>query len=184
MKIDDPTGSGEDVLGAYARRIVGQEPDEWPDALLMLGDQVYADETSPATRAFIASRRDPKQPPYEQVADFEEYTQLYAEAWGDPDARWLLSVIPSSMMFDDHDVVDDWNTSRAWRRDMGATTWWRERIIGALMSYWIYQHLGNLSATELRSNDLSPRSTKRATPRRSCERSPWAPIARPMADQV
>ena len=123
----------------------------------MLGDQVYADETSPETRAFIASRRDPRQPPYEQVADFEEYTRLYAEAWGDPDARWLLSVIPSSMMFDDHDVVDDWNTSRSWRREMGATTWWRERITGALMSYWIYQHLGNLSATELRSNDLLAR---------------------------
>ena len=96
------------------------------------------------------SRRDPRQPPYDQVADFEEYTRLYAEAWGDPDARWLLSVIPSSMMFDDHDVVDDWNTSRSWRREMGATSWWRERITGALMSYWIYQHLGNLSATELR----------------------------------
>ena len=61
------------------------------------------------------------------------------------------------MMFDDHDVVDDWNTSRSWRREMGATTWWRERIVGALMSYWIYQHLGNLSATELRSNDLLAR---------------------------
>ena len=83
--------------------------------------------------------------------------RLYAEAWGDPDARWLLSVIPSSMMFDDHDVVDDWNTSRSWRREMGATSWWRERITGALMSYWIYQHLGNMSATELRSNDLLAR---------------------------
>jgi hypothetical protein len=154
VRVKDPTGSGEDVLGAYARRIIGQAPDDWPDALLMLGDQVYADETSPATRAFIASRRDPRQPPYEQVADFEEYTRLYAEAWGDPDARWLLSVIPSSMMFDDHDVVDDWNTSRSWRREMGATGWWRERIVGALMSYWIYQHLGNQSATELRANDL------------------------------
>jgi PhoD-like phosphatase len=154
VKVHDPTGSGDDVLGAYARRIVGQDPDAWPDALLMLGDQVYADETSPATRAFIASRRDPRQPPYEQVADFEEYTRLYAEAWGDPDTRWLLSVIPSSMMFDDHDVIDDWNTSRLWRREMGATSWWRDRIVGALMSYWIYQHLGNQSATELGANDL------------------------------
>ena len=66
-------------------------------------------------------------------------------------------------MFDDHDVVDDWNTSRAWRRDMRATTWWRERITGALMSYWIYQHLGNLSATELRSNDLLAQVYERAT---------------------
>ena len=35
------------------------EPRErWPDVLLMIGDQVYADEVSPATRAFIESRRD------------------------------------------------------------------------------------------------------------------------------
>jgi hypothetical protein len=154
VRINDPTGSGEDVLGAYARRIVGLAPDDWPDALLMLGDQVYADETSATTREFIASRRDPHQPPYEQVADFEEYTRLYAEAWSDPDTRWLLSVIPSSMIFDDHDVVDDWNTSRSWRTEMGATSWWRERIVGALMSYWIYQHLGNLAPAELAANDV------------------------------
>jgi hypothetical protein len=154
VRVNDPTGSGEDVLGAYARRIVHLDPDDWPDALLMLGDQVYADETSPKTRAFIASRRDPRQPPYDQVADFEEYTRLYEESWMDPDTRWLLSVIPSSMIFDDHDVVDDWNTSRSWRREMAATGWWRERIIGALTSYWIYQHLGNLSPAELASNTL------------------------------
>ena len=154
VRINDPTGSGEDVLGAYARRMVGLAPDDWPDALLMLGDQVYADETSAATREFIASRRDPREPPYEQVADFEEYTRLYAEAWTDPDTRWLLSVIPSSMIFDDHDVVDDWNTSRSWRTEMGATSWWRERIVGALTSYWIYQHLGNLAPAELAANDV------------------------------
>ena len=48
------------------------------------------------------------------------------------------------MIFDDHDVRDDWNTSAAWRRDMQATDWWQERIVGALSSYWVYQHLGNL----------------------------------------
>src|SRR4029078_769799 len=44
---------------------------------------------------------------------------------------------------------DDWNTSAAWRRDMQRTTWWEERITGALMSYWIYQRLGNLSPAGL-----------------------------------
>jgi hypothetical protein len=53
------------------------------------------------------------------------------------------------MIFDDHDVHDDWNTSRAWRTQLQATGWWQERIIGALMSYWVYQHIGNLSPDEL-----------------------------------
>ena len=50
--------------------------------------------------------------------------------WADPEVRWLLSTVPTSMIFDDHDVRDDWNTSRLWRRDMQQTPWWQERIIG------------------------------------------------------
>jgi hypothetical protein len=154
VKVKDPTGSGQDVLGAYARRMVGLDPADWPQALLMLGDQVYADETSDPIRAFIQSRRDTSQPPFEQVADFEEYTRLYAEAWGDPDVRWLLSTMPSSMIFDDHDVLDDWNTSAAWRAEMLATSWWADRISGAFMSYWIYQHLGNLAPEALAQDPM------------------------------
>ena len=66
--------------------------------LLLLGDQVYADEVSPETLAFIRKRRDVRKPPGEEVADFEEYTRLYRESWEDPhdplaaldglDARW------------------------------------------------------------------------------------------------
>ena len=51
------------------------------DALILLGDQVYADEVSPEVREFIRSRRDPEVPPGETVADFEEYTRLYRESW-------------------------------------------------------------------------------------------------------
>ncbi|HYL40369.1 MAG TPA: hypothetical protein VET90_03580, partial [Candidatus Binatus sp.] len=61
----------------------------------------------------------------------------------------LLSTLPTSMIFDDHEVRDDWNTSHAWRLDMQRTSWWEERITGALMSYWLYQHLGNLSPAAL-----------------------------------
>jgi hypothetical protein len=32
--------------------------------------------------------------------------------------------------------------------------WWPERIIGGLSSYWVYQHLGNLSPAELAENEL------------------------------
>ena len=43
-----------------------------------------------------------------------------------------MSCVPTAMIFDDHDVRDDWNTSAAWRDEMRATTWWRTRIrVGA-----------------------------------------------------
>jgi hypothetical protein len=146
-------GLDPDVLDAYAIRMASQAHEEWPDAFLMIGDQVYADETSPRVQAFIRARRDVSRDPKLEVADFEEYTQLYYESWGEPNIRWLLSTLPCSMMFDDHDVRDDWNTSHAWRLEMQATDWWEERITGALMSYWLYQHLGNLSPAGLAADE-------------------------------
>jgi hypothetical protein len=143
-----------DALEAFARRLSRLPDERWPDALVMLGDQVYADETSAATKRRIRAKRDITSPPKAEVADFEEYTWLYQESWTDPGIRWLLSTLPSSMIFDDHDVRDDWNTSALWRRDMQATNWWEERIIGALSSYWVYQHLGNLAPQDLAENAL------------------------------
>jgi hypothetical protein len=156
-KDDHPDGREVDALRALAHRMRGQDPNEWPEALIMLGDQVYADEVSPDVLEFIRSRRDPEVPPGEEVADFEEYTRLYWESWGEPYMRWLLSTVPSSMIFDDHDVHDDWNTSRTWVTDIRAKGWWDERIVGGFMSYWLYQHLGNLSPRELAGLDLLDR---------------------------
>jgi hypothetical protein len=149
-----------DALMVLGRELAARDEASWPDALLMLGDQVYADETTPHTQARIRQRRDITAGPGEQVADFEEYTWLYAESWTDPDVRWLMSVLPSSMIFDDHDVRDDWNTSRSWRTQMQRADWWNERIIGALSSYWVYQHLGNMSPDDLADNDLYQRVRK------------------------
>ncbi len=145
---DDSAGVGIDALWAYSRQLQAGD-EEWPDALLLLGDQVYADDVPPETAAFIQARRDVAEPPGIDVADFEEYTRLYRESWSDPDIRWLLSTVPSTMVFDDHDVNDDWNISQAWVDEMRRLPWWNERVVGAFMSYWLYQHLGNLSPPEI-----------------------------------
>ncbi|MFD7303368.1 alkaline phosphatase D family protein [Streptomyces pharetrae] len=156
-----PTGEGReqdpvgpDALDTFATRLAADPDTERPDVLLLLGDQVYADETSPDTRRWLAGRRDLDEPPGSGVADYEEYTRLYYESWLDPQVRWLLSTVPSCMIFDDHDVIDDWNTSAAWLADMRATSWWRERLLSGLMSYWVYQHIGNLSPAELAEDPL------------------------------
>jgi hypothetical protein len=151
---DKEHGREIDALYALAFRLRGLPRDEWPDLLLMIGDQVYVDEDAPTTREFIRSRRDTSRAPFEEVADFEEYTRLYWETWGEPVIRWLLSTIPSAMMFDDHDTHDDWNTSESWCAEMERQPWWRERIEGALVSYWIYQHIGNLSPEEIERRGL------------------------------
>lgn len=146
-KPDEPrqaSALGIDALDAYATRLAGTPPREWPDALLLLGDQVYADNPTPQTRRWLASRRDLRRPPGHEAADFAEYVHLYIESWSDEELRWLLSTVPTAMIFDDHDIRDDWNTSATWRSKLTSQRWWPERIRGGLASYWIYQHAGNL----------------------------------------
>ena len=151
---------GVDALRAYALFMAGQtasssdDDERWPDLVLFLGDQVYADETSPEMREFIENRRDPEQAPWWELKDFEEYAHLYSLAWRDPANRWLLSTLPSAMIFDDHDIRDDWNTSWSWKQMMNATDWWHDRIVGGLGSYWVYQHLGNLAPEDRATDEL------------------------------
>ncbi len=146
---DDDDGYQIDALYALALRMLSDGENRRPHLLLLLGDQVYADELPPGMEDFIRARRNGSDAPMDQVADFEEFTQLYACAWSDPTIRWLLSTVSTAMIFDDHDVNDDWNISESWVAEMRRLPWWHERIVGAFVSYWIYQHVGNLSPDEL-----------------------------------
>ena len=165
----DSTGNashGVDALRAYALRMAGitdgahpDDPDpggdvRWPDLVLFLGDQVYADETTPEMWSFIDARRDIDEPPGIELKDYEEYAHLYRLAWTNPANRWLLSTVPSAMIFDDHDIRDDWNASHAWQDEMRATSWWHDRIVGGLAAYWVYQHLGNLTSEEREQDEI------------------------------
>jgi phosphodiesterase/alkaline phosphatase D-like protein len=146
---------GPDALVALARRIMADDG-EPPDALLFVGDQVYADEPSDPMRERLreAHDRDPTSHPdiRDEVQNFEEYTWLYAESWTVPEVRWLLSTVPTCMILDDHDLRDDWNSSWSWRQETSRLPWWRDRAVGGLASYWVYQHLGNLSPRELEAD--------------------------------
>ena len=138
--------------------MLSQPPDQWPDVALFVGDQVYADDSSPKAAERIEARRkaDPSiaQPPDDVVADFEEYTWLYREAWAGSLERWFFSVVPTAMLFDDHDMIDDWNISDLWVDEIRSEPWWQEHIIGGLVSYWVYQHLGNLSPDEIEQEGM------------------------------
>jgi len=146
---------GVDALRTLALALRDDPEVPWPDLLLLLGDQVYADSTPHGElEEFMAARRSLDEPPGREIKDFVEYAELYRLAWSEPVIRWVLSTVPSAMIFDDHDIRDDWNTSWSWRRSIRATTWWQERIVSGLGSYWVHQHLGNLSPTELGQEPL------------------------------
>jgi hypothetical protein len=143
-----------DALRVLAREMTRTERDRWPEFLFLLGDQVYVDEGSPRTREKIRRRRGTDTPPGEEVIDFEEYSWLYEEAWSDPLIRWLFSTVSVAMQWDDHDMSDDWNISRSWLEEMRRKSWWHGRATAGIMSYWIYQHLGNLAPRTLDEDDL------------------------------
>jgi len=151
---EDERARETDALYALAARMRSEPNDRWPHLLLMLGDQVYADEVSPETARYLERMRDTDQPPGERIANFEEYTRLYQEAWSEPTLRWLLSTVSTAMIFDDHDVHDDWNISEAWVEEMRALDWWDGHIESAFMSYWLYQHIGNLGPEDQSDDDL------------------------------
>ena len=160
LDADGLAAFGPDALVELAERMraapASALPDLLPDLMLMVGDQVYADRPTAAVAALLepgavadagAERRS-------ETSTFEEYSWLYAESWGPEPVRWLLSTVPTAMVLDDHDLRDDWNTSAAWREEVTTQPWWRSRVQGAFGSYWVYQHLGNLSPAELAASPL------------------------------
>ena len=83
---------GVDALRSLAVALRDDPRAEWPDLLLLLGDQVYADTTPhPELEEFMRARRSLDEPPGEEIKDFVEYAELYRLAWSDEVIRWALS---------------------------------------------------------------------------------------------
>lgn len=57
--------------------------------------------------------------------------------------RRLLANIPSLMIFDDHEVTDDWNLRGAWQAAVRAKPLGRRIVRNALAAYAVFQHWGN-----------------------------------------
>ncbi|HXH56930.1 alkaline phosphatase D family protein [Iamia sp.] len=149
----DERGMGVDALDALARRLARGETDDRPDLLALLGDQIYADAVVDGHGE--RPDRGPDGAPPRSVADLDGYVEVYHRTWSTPHVRWLLSTVPSTMVFDDHDIVDDWNLSAAWLARIARQPWWDDRISGGLVSYWIYQHWGNLPPSALADDPVS-----------------------------
>lgn len=57
--------------------------------------------------------------------------------------RRALAHIPSYMIFDDHDITDDWNLTRGWEEAAYEHPFSRRIIGNALIGYYLCQGLGN-----------------------------------------
>ncbi len=111
--------------------------------LLMLGDQIYADEWKHNGLGKVALTRD-------------DYRRVYSYVWSDHDMREMLAKIPVFMTLDDHEVDNDWHWEDT-AREHALVPWYtrlirwlggrpieerripRQRIRGALQAYWEHQ---------------------------------------------
>lgn len=60
-----------------------------------------------------------------------------------PEVRRVLAHLPVAMIFDDHDITDDWNMSREWE-EVAYGHPFSKRVIGnALLGYLVHQAWGN-----------------------------------------
>ena len=59
------------------------------------------------------------------------------------DVRRLLANIPTYMIFDDHDVTDDWNITGDWYDKVRTSPMGRRIVSNALAAYWCFQAWGN-----------------------------------------
>ncbi|GEM_PF-681200 len=66
-----------------------------PRFMLMIGDQIYADQYPLNGIPKVAT----------SLAD---YRAVYNHTWADPEMRKLMAILPAYMALDDHEVDDDW----------------------------------------------------------------------------
>ena len=151
---EHPNGRGVDALRTYALELIEAPPRQWPDLLLMLGDQIYSDDLSPKLQEITRAARGGQGRIADELVTFEEFARAYAEAWTEPVVRWLLSTVPTAMVFDDHEIRSGWRTSQTSLDAMREEDRHDERLASGLTAYWLYQHLGNLSPEQLRADEL------------------------------
>lgn len=78
------------------------------------------------------------------LALYETERQAIAAFAADlPAVRRLLAHLPVAMIFDDHDITDDWNLSREWEEIAYAHPFSRRVIGNALLGYLLNQAWGN-----------------------------------------
>ncbi|KLV05108.1 isoleucyl-tRNA synthetase [Photobacterium aquae] len=73
----------------------------------------------------------------------EEKIEIDNFVAGLPQVQRLMAHIPTYMIFDDHDITDDWNLTVGWERAAYGNPFSRRIIGNGLIAYWLCQGWGN-----------------------------------------
>ncbi|WP_148699867.1 hypothetical protein [Candidatus Nitrososphaera evergladensis] len=140
-KISDiAPGTRQKLVEKYAGFTSGQAENH----LLAFGEfaamymLAWNEENWPVEFPDIASIPDNRQEKYrDQIKHLEEARRDLAAV------RRVLANIPTYMIFDDHDVTDDWNITREWHDNAKYSKCGKQVIANALLAYWVFQGWGN-----------------------------------------
>lgn len=64
-----------------------------------------------------------------------------------PQVRRVLANTPTYMIFDDHDITDDWNISQEWKENVWCEPLGKQVIVNGLSAYFLFQGWGNDPST-------------------------------------
>jgi hypothetical protein len=73
----------------------------------------------------------------------EQVRQLEITRQDLPAVRRLLANIPTYMIFDDHEITDDWNITREWHENVRSSKCGKQVVANGLAAYWAFQGWGN-----------------------------------------
>jgi hypothetical protein len=143
-----------------ARKLEGNAVETLPAGLKLPGRgqrQKFVTDWASFTSTYAANH----------VITFAEFAAMYGLVWnprawpggkgkGDlagfvitlEKVRRLLANTPTYMMFDDHDVTDDWNLSLQWFGQVMSTKLGPRLLTNALFAFWVFQGWGNDPARE------------------------------------
>ncbi|SOC05953.1 hypothetical protein SAMN05880501_104145 [Ureibacillus xyleni] len=75
---------------------------------------------------------------------YEEQEKIIQKCRGDSyKIRRLFANIPTYMIFDDHDITDDWNINKEWKEEVNESPLGKHVISNGLSAYWAFQGWGN-----------------------------------------
>jgi hypothetical protein len=119
-------------LGEFAAMyLVAWDEANWPERLPDSAEAVSSGGRGPRAAARQRHRYATEQ------ADLAETRRAL------PAVRRVLANIPTYMIFDDHDVTDDWNLTREWHDQVWRSPGGRRVVANALAAYWAFQGWGN-----------------------------------------
>lgn len=148
----DQPENAEELKKAATSLLDSDDPDDDPTILSVILDENHIRKTT----EFIFDEElekifDPEHPNNKKKWLAEKRQKLINELRNIvkfyealPKVSRVLANIPSYMMFDDHEITDDWYITKRWRNQVFSKPLGRDIIRNGLMAYAIFQDWGNV----------------------------------------